>query len=44
MARWIGPEGEVMLDHFANTAIREPAHVGGAGGSSNRKSWETIRK
>lgn len=42
--RWIGTGGEVMLDHFADTAIRELGHVGGAGGSGNRKNCETIRK
>lgn len=29
MVRWIGTEGEAMLDYFAGTAISEWGRVGG---------------
>lgn len=44
MARWIRTEGEAMLILFSNAAIRELGHVVGAGGSNNRKDYETVRK
>lgn len=44
MVRRIRTEGEVMLNHFSNTVIRELGHVEGAGGSNNRKDYETVRK
>lgn len=44
MARWIRTEGEVMLNHSSNTAIRDLEYVEGAGGSNNRKDYETVRK